>query len=165
MPKKVDLLTKQIAAERLGLSVRRVMELSNDGTFTRHRAFDPDTKREAVMFDADEVEKFKASASATPAPYDPSRGLAVRPRLPLDEYDIDDGDELHDLRGAGRLWLTLAEAAEYSGLPASILQAMVEVGELAALDVGVRPGGHWRVRRLDLDAIEGKRKGAKRLMI
>jgi hypothetical protein len=38
---------------------------------------------------------------------------------------------------------------------------MVEAGELAALDVGVRPGGHWRVRRLDVDAIEGKRAGAR----
>ena len=150
MPKKLELLTKQIAAERLGLSVRRVMELSADGTFARHRAFDPDTKREAVMFDAAEVAQFAAGLATVPAPAD--RALAVRPqRLPLDEYDIDD-----DGRGAGRLWLTLAEAAAYSGLPASHLLAAIEAGELAARDVGVRPGGHWRVRRLDLDAIEGE---------
>ena len=153
--KQTELLTKHLAAERLGLSVRRVMELSNDGTFTRHRAFDPETKREAVMFDADEVEAFKATASVTPAPYDPARGLV---RLQLDEAAR--RDEADDAAADdGRPWLTLAGAAEYSGLPASILQAMVETGELAALDVGVRPGGHWRVRRLDLDAIEGKRKG------
>src|SRR5207342_2006357 len=88
--KQTELLTKHLAAERLGLSVRRMMELSNDGTFTRHRAFDPETKREAVMFDAAEVERFKASASATPAPYDGERGLVRPARLPLDEYDIDD---------------------------------------------------------------------------
>jgi hypothetical protein len=28
---------------------------------------------------------------------------------------------------------------------------------LPAIDVGVRPGGHWRVKRSDLDAIQGDR--------
>jgi excisionase family DNA binding protein len=153
MPKKLELLTKQIAADRLGLSVRRIMEFSAEGRFTRHRAFDPETKREAIMFDADEIEAYAREAATTPAP----GALIVQRRPTLDAYDVDDAAAI----GAGRLWLTLAEAADYSGLPASILQAMVEVGELAALDVGVRPGGHLRIRRRDLDAIEGKRKGAK----
>jgi len=30
------------------------------------------------------------------------------------------------------------------------------LGELAALDVGVRSGGRWRVNRRDLDAIAGE---------
>jgi len=149
MAKHIELLTKYLAAERLGLSVRRVMELSTEGTFTRHRAFDPETKREAVMFDAAEVEQYKAANTPAPAP------LLLGPAAePIDETD-DDG------RGDGRLWLTLAEAAEYSGLPASHLRSAIGIGELPARDVGPRPGGHWRVRRLDVDAIEGKRAGAR----
>ena len=156
MPKHIELLTKHIAAERLGLSVRRIMELTADGTFTRHRAYDEGTKREAVMLDAAEVEKYKAASGATPAPYD--RGLV---RLQLDEADKIADEAEGDGRGDGRLWLTLAESAEYTGLPASHLLAAIDSGELAARDVGVRPGGHWRVRRLDLDAIEGRRVGAR----
>ena len=150
MSKKTELLTKQIAADRLNLSVRRLMELAAEGKFTRHRAYDPETKRDAFMFDAAEISAYQGRREydATPAP----AALAVRPRPPLDEYDIDEPAAA----GAFRLWLTLAEAAEYSGLPASHLLAMIDAGELAARDVGVRPGGHWRVRKLDVDAIEGK---------
>jgi excisionase family DNA binding protein len=155
MPKKLELLTKQIAADRLELSVRRIIELSAAGVFTRHREFDPATKREAIMFDAAEIEAYRRNAAATPAPGALTvSGAFGRPsRLPLDDYDIDDDADA----GAYRLWLTLAEAAKYSGLPASILHAMIDAGELAAIDVGVRPGGHWRVRRFDVDAIEGRR--------
>jgi excisionase family DNA binding protein len=152
MAKHIELLTKQVAADRLGLSVRRVMELSMDDKFTRHKAYDPATKREAVMFDAAEVEQMRLANTPAAAPREQSRPLLLGPAAePIAESDLDDG------RGSGRLWLTLAEAAAYSGLPASILQALVEVGKLPALDVGVRPGGHWRVRRLDIDAIEGEK--------
>lgn len=142
--KQPELLTKQVAAARLGLSVRRVMEMSMDDKFTRHRAYDPATKREAVMFDAAEVEEWRRSSSPVAEP----AALVVHPKT-MPESELAS-------TGAGRLWLTLAEAAEYSGLPASILHAMIDAGDLAALDVGVRPGGHWRVRRLDVDAIEGR---------
>jgi excisionase family DNA binding protein len=145
MPKHIELLTKHLAAARLGLSVRRVMELAQDGTFTRHRSFDPETKREAVMIDAAEVAAYQAANTPAAAPL-----LLAAPAAADDDGDDD-----------GKPWLTLAGAAEYSGLPASHLLAAIESGELAARDVGVRPGGHWRVRRLDLDAIEGKRKGAR----
>jgi len=147
MAKHIELLTKQVAASRLGLSVRRVMEMSTDGKFTRHRAFDPVTNRDAVMFDAAEIDAYKAQSTPAAAPR-----LLAPAAEPIAEFDLDD-----DGRGSGRLWLTLAEAAAYSGLPASHLLAAIDTGELGARDVGVRPGGHWRVRRLDLDAIKAKR--------
>jgi excisionase family DNA binding protein len=158
MSKKLVLLPKQVAADLLSLSVRRLMELSEHGKFTRHRAFDPETKREACMFDAAEIQAAQESREydARPAPV-PSAAVAVqsrtaavavRPRLPLDEYDIDAPAVL-------RPWLTLAEAAAYSGLPASYLRELIGTLELKARNVGPRPGGRWRVRRLDLDAIAG----------
>jgi excisionase family DNA binding protein len=54
-------------------------------------------------------------------------------------------------------WLTLDEAAVYSGLPVSYLQKQIDDGCLAAIDVGVRPGGRYRVARRDLDTITATR--------
>jgi excisionase family DNA binding protein len=53
-----------------------------------------------------------------------------------------------------RPWLTIDEAADYSGLPASFLLGMIEEKRLGALDVGVRAGGRYRVSRRDIDAIK-----------
>jgi len=55
---------------------------------------------------------------------------------------------------ADRPWLTVEEAAGYSGLPASFLLGLVESRRLPALDVGVRAGGRYRVARRDVDAIK-----------
>jgi hypothetical protein len=51
-----------------------------------------------------------------------------------------------------RPWLTAAEAAEYSGLPAWWLIAQAEEGHAGtAIDIGIRrAGGRWRFRRSDL---------------
>ena len=146
MSKKIELLTKQVAADRLNLSVRRLMELAAEGKFTRHRAYDPETKREAIMFDAAEIQaiadrkEYNVPASST--------AVAVRPRV----VEVDGEPAAPAVL---RPWLTLAEAADYSGLPATILFGLIQTGELRARDVGVRPGGRWRIRKLDLDAIEG----------
>jgi len=50
-------------------------------------------------------------------------------------------------------WLSLPEAAAYTGLPQSTLRKLIASRKLLALDVGPRPGGRWRVKRSDLDAI------------
>lgn len=171
MSKKLELLTKQVAADRLNLSVRRLQELAAAGKFTRHRRFDPETKREVFMFDAAEVQAMAdlKEYNVVPAPAASDRkfvdsrpidyraadaaarvnALAVRERRPpLDEYDLDDAAVV-------RPWLTIAGAADYSGLPASYLLGLIAAGELKARNVGPRPGGRWRVAKRELDAIEG----------
>ena len=68
------------------------------------------------------------------------------------------GSAALDLRGvrlSPRPWLTLGEAAEYSGLPKSCILALIEASQLKAIDCGPRPGGRYRVKRVDLDALEG----------
>lgn len=50
-------------------------------------------------------------------------------------------------------WLSLPEAAAYTGLPQSTLCKLLASGRLAALDTGPRLGGRWRIKRSDLDAI------------
>lgn len=53
-----------------------------------------------------------------------------------------------------RPWLTLDEAADYSGLPASWLLKSAQAGYVGAIDLGGRPrGGRWRFRRGDLARI------------
>jgi excisionase family DNA binding protein len=141
MAKKLELLTKEIAAERLNLSVRRLMEISAEGKLTRHREFDPSTRREAVMFDAAEV-------AALVEEWTP-KSLVVRPlELPPGNGEAEPAD-----RDQGRLWLTIAEAADYTGLPASFLHRLVDERRLPAFDVGVRPGGRLRVKRADLEML------------
>jgi excisionase family DNA binding protein len=159
MSKKMELLTAQAAADRLKLSTRRLADLAAEGKLTRHRAYDPETKREAGMFDAAEIEAFleRRRYEAAGVPVAPAPGALVvqSRRLPIEgELDMD-ADWNASMAGVGRLWLTLAEAAEYSGLPASHLLELIGERVLKARDVGVRPGGRLRVRRLDIDAIEG----------
>jgi hypothetical protein len=51
-------------------------------------------------------------------------------------------------------WLTLEEAAEWSGLPAGWLLRHAREGYVGAIDLGGRPkGGRWRFRRADLARI------------
>ena len=50
-------------------------------------------------------------------------------------------------------WLTLEEAAVYSGLPAHYLERQIRDGLLTAIDVGIEPGVSYRVARRGLDTI------------
>lgn len=149
-----ELLTKQLAAQRLDMSVRRLMEISAEGQITRHRAIDPKTRREAVMFDAREVDQMKQAMNGRPVP------LALPPGPPMSAALAAAAELEEDYDAPMRLWVTIAQAAEYTGLPASTITRLIDAGKLKALDVGVRPGGHWRVRKADLEAIEGERHRA-----
>jgi len=50
-------------------------------------------------------------------------------------------------------WLSMPEAAAYTGLPQSALRRLMADGKLRGLDTGPRLGGRWRIKRSDLDAI------------
>jgi hypothetical protein len=55
-----EYVTKQIAAQRLGLSVRRVLELSAAGLLKRHTVHDPVTKRRQTVFLVADLDWFVA---------------------------------------------------------------------------------------------------------
>jgi hypothetical protein len=58
---------------------------------------------------------------------------------------------VHEPNHAPRPWLTLEEAAEYSGLPAAWLLRNAKEAYVGAIDLGGRPrGGRWRFRRDEL---------------
>jgi excisionase family DNA binding protein len=50
-----------------------------------------------------------------------------------------------------RLFLTMAECAEYSGLPAAFLRKLIASGKLKAL----KTGAGWRVARVELEKLAG----------
>jgi excisionase family DNA binding protein len=145
MSTKPEYLSKALAAARLGLSVRRVLELSKDGRIGRRRERDPKTGREQAVFLRSDIERLAARSQALSAPAAAKGRLALPSAfpsaLPAEETPP---------------WMTTDEAARHSGLPASFLVRMIEAGRLAALDVGRRPGGRWRINRADLDAIRGE---------
>jgi excisionase family DNA binding protein len=147
---KPEYLSKQIAAQELGLSVRRVLELSNAGKIRRKRVIDPTTQREQTVLLAADVARLAAASTSTaiaaPAGAADVRLARLNPALPPIEP------------AAPRLWMTAAEAADYSGLPASFLIHAIDTGALRALDVGVRAGGRYRIRRADIDALEGRKQ-------
>ena len=143
-----EYVSKDVAAKMLGLGIRRIMDISSKGErLPRYRREDPATRRETVMFLAADVEKLKAEwtpkpAAAVPVPVR-SEAAAVGQHFRQASVSLP--------IPVARPWLTLAEAQEYSGLPAAILLKLIESGKLRALDVGVRPGGRYRVRRAGLD--------------
>lgn len=148
---KPEYISKRRAAEALGISPRRLLELSQSGQIRRHYHNDPQTRRRAAFFARPDVERLAAEriqAAPQSAASLAIGGGTLRPRsqpiaLPAPE-------------APARPWLTVDEAAEYTGLPASFLAAMIAGGKLAALDVGVRAGGRWRVNRRDLEGIGGE---------
>jgi len=50
-----------------------------------------------------------------------------------------------------RIFLTMAESAEFTGLPAAFLRRLVATGKIAAL----RTGAGWRIARLELEKLSG----------
>jgi excisionase family DNA binding protein len=139
-----EFVSKEIAAERLGLSVRRVLELSASGVLKRRQVLDPVTKRRQTVFASADVHRAVMDGKQRLVAYRGGAGeVAALP--PVQEISAPSPD---------RPWLTVDEAAGYSGLPASFLLGMIEERRLGALDVGVRPGGRYRVSRRDVDAIK-----------
>lgn len=54
-------------------------------------------------------------------------------------------------------WVTVDQAASITGLPASTIKALIEVDAvLKAIDCGPRPGGRYRIKRSELDEINGQ---------
>ena len=157
---KPEYISKQLAAEALGLSPRRLLEISQTGQIKRRYARDPVTKRRQAIFRAadvarlaDEIASRKCAVRPEAAERSESAALShirtVPPALP-------------QLERPARPWLTVDEAADYTGLPASFLSSMITGGKLAALDIGSwrrKVGGRLRVNRRDLDGIKGVRSG------
>src|SRR5215471_901231 len=138
-------LTKDVAAKRSGRSVRRLLEIASRGGIRKKIIRDANNGNRALtLFHAQDI---AALAENPKAPLQISGPLREPPAAMQHSENAE--------QKTTRPWLTLAEAADYSGLPAGFLAELVTNGKLPALDVGVRAGGRWRVAKRDLDSIAG----------
>jgi excisionase family DNA binding protein len=137
------------AGKRLDISQRRVQELAQSGALRSAQQRDPASRQMMVVVDAEDVERLRQERKnpvTLPAiPRDPSALVRRVPAAPVVQTAI-----------PATIFYNLAEAAAYTGLPESFLLEAILAGELRALYVGIRAGGRWRVKRTDLDAIQGK---------
>jgi len=163
LTRKPAYLTKDVAARISGRSQRRLLEMAAKGQITKLIVPDHNNNdRPIAVFLQSDIEALakipfggrrafaamQPGTAATPV-VEGNRSIAIiRPKP--------SGVPALPQTGAVRLWLTLAEAADYTGLPESWLAARIAAGKLPALDVGVRPGGRHRVSRKDLDAISAQ---------
>jgi len=174
---EITFISKEEAGERLQLSTRRVLDLAKQGKIQSTRVIDPSLGKPVVRIHAGSVERYldirQAHQSGHPPvlpaePETPAISGIVTPRRSARRRHAESNAWLTE-RAAGNypewhhipLWLDLRQASAYSGLPAGILKRFVLSGELPALNVGVRRGGRWRIRRIDLEQFEAASKGVQ----
>lgn len=152
-------LNKQLASKESGLSVRRLLELANAGKIRKTHSRDPKSKRDIALFDADDIRRL----AERPAPGSNLQiSGAVRARdaatpLPANAPFLFPFQQ--------PAWMSVPDAAIYTGLPGTFLLIQIKSGKLPAFDVGPRAGGRYRVSRTALEKLEaptlvcgGKRK-------
>ena len=190
MPNEPDLLDKHQAAKRLGVHWRTVLLFANDRKLESVSIRDAKTNQMTTKFPAEAVERLRKERSAPAVnikPVEraekPSEQTALQ-RVQSPATRATGGGEiavnlaalLGSLPALGPLnhpkpWLNLQEASEYSGLSTRLLRLLVRRGELPALrDEPVRvkgqkltPGETLRIKRADLDALEGDELPGSRL--
>src|SRR5215203_7388969 len=152
------------AAKLLGRSERSVLRRYEQGYIRRDAGRrEPGASIATPLYSVDDIE---ALLAGTPNYYPPDGSSAAPMRITAASTvyalpapaattaeETGDGDAALD---HSRPWLTLAQAAEYSGLPASYLAWAAGREVFEALDVGIRPGGRWRFHRDSLANAPGE---------
>lgn len=163
-PTKVEWYSKEEAGVRLGsperpLSPRRILDLAKEGKIESEKFKDPKTNQMTIRIRAGSVERFLDEKAAPIAHERPPAGDLSSKSKNLSSGAENLSSVLELVRGLregfaahpARLFLTLQEAVEYSGLPAGTLLEFLHSGRLPAIDVGRRRrGGRWRIRQVDL---------------
>lgn len=155
-------LTKGVASTRLEISESRLSALAVEGKIKTLPARSPESNQPIKLYHEGDVERLvflrdhPEEKPKLPAKVDKLRGL-----MPLSQMETLASLALEEQRKERQLplkpWLTIFEAADWSGLPASAIKALILSGQLPGIDCGPRPGGRWRVKRVDLEKLEGHR--------
>jgi excisionase family DNA binding protein len=147
--KFADWPTKFDVADTLGLSLRSIERLIKEEKIrVTHRRIPG--RKALTICDPKDIEDIKATVlPVMPAPENGTKALAkvparanlsdvfqlfttAMPRVPLEK----------------KLYLTVKEGSEYSGLPQTYLRRLIKEGKLKALSAG-----GYRVRRADLEKL------------
>jgi len=132
-----EYLTREIAVQHSGLALRRLNEHAAAGRIRRRKIKDPVSGRKQWVYLLADIERWRMEALKEKLPA--AIGAPGARSLPAAVPDCQ--------------WLTIDQAEAYTGLPASYLQQLIQKRQLKARDVGVRPGGRWRVARVALDKL------------
>ena len=149
-------IDKHEAARCLNISTRSVLNLAQSGSIQSKRERDVRNNQTKVLLHAGDVERARhqrENPSEEPAPRvnmeSPARGKALTQAL----TSIAERVTLPAaVRSGPRLFLTIPEAAEYSGLGVGYLRRQIEEGKLELVK-GAGPRRADVVRRTDLEKL------------
>jgi len=162
--RQTEYLNKELAAKHTGLSPRRLCDLAQHGYIRKKFEVDPKSKRQIAVFATEDLDKIVRGESSQTWASPDTRKVSVAAMQQPTNGGIDamargaDGRLTPiEAKHYNRPWMTADEAADRTGLPASFLLGLVVAGKLPALDVGVRPGGRYRIAWRDLEMLTGER--------
>jgi hypothetical protein len=144
-------LRKNQAAAFMGISPRRVLELASRGDLRSRVVTDTRSRQQTKEVLKADCQKYMDSFKRQSVEVETRRPAAA---APLPHASISTDAEMRI--SAYPLFVDLETAASITGLPTSHLLGAILAGELAARDVGIRPGGRFRVRRSDLQGLAGR---------
>lgn len=164
-PEPGEWLMKEDAAKFMKSTVRTIERLARTGRVQRRLLPRAANERQArVVFLRSDLEAVLNGGRSEPVPL-PSAGLTVQQRDQLARaFAVRNGSllpaaETHtteaEARGrvavahSSRAWLTLSEAAEYSGLEAAFIAQRLRKSELEHIGQGPKS---WRILRSSLDS-------------
>jgi len=139
-------ITKQQAAECLGVSTKQIERLVADKKLECVKWTRPEGGPAISIYPQEQVDRIGREKQT----------VAVR-QPTAEQFAQTIATLVSDIRRKSevqlRLWLTVREAATYSGMPARVLYGWINCGRLPAEDIGVRRR-LWRIRRVDLESVE-----------
>jgi excisionase family DNA binding protein len=157
MPKHPDYSTwpnKQQAADTLGVSPKQIERLAKAGDLQQAMWKRPSGGQPIVVYAPDDVEKLARKKQPTPfvMAHDAGKnGLALRTNgAALLQTILETVQTASQTRSAvsQALFLTIHEAAQYTGLTQAFIRRQCQSGALPA----IKDGG-WKIHRVRLDAL------------
>lgn len=155
MPDYSHWLTKAQAAEIIGVSTKTIEALAKNRQLHQARLRRPG-KPAIVVYHPDDVERVRRARNPDAEPFTlppepPPTAIARRSDAPQALLSWLQGLHLQPgaVRVSERLFLTIPEASDYSGLPQTYLRRLLAEGKLK----GLKTGAGWRIKRSDLEAL------------
>jgi excisionase family DNA binding protein len=159
-------LNKQQAADALGVSTKTIEQLAKDKKLQQAYWKRPETGAKVSVYHPADVERLRKERSPDAPPFVlppgaeeqqtsttalavPSMERFFRAIAAAAAGGSESSQNRSEVRIAERLYLTIPEAANFSGLPQAHLRRLMKDEKLEAL----RTGAGWRIRRSDLEKL------------
>jgi excisionase family DNA binding protein len=157
-------LTKQQAADAIGVSTKTVETLAKEKRLQQAYRKRTETGAKIRVFNPDDVAALRKERNPDAEPFVLQAQMPVTsllaPASPaglrspvfdqvLQAIAAAARSNQSEVRIVDRLYLSIIDASQYSGLPQSHLRRLIAVKKLPAL----KTGSGWRIRRKDLDKI------------